>query len=75
MKPSFLKESLKEKLNFEHRILDATADDAIRSIHQIRDIQQIMQLHDYEVHHWKRKSVNRALIQRFKHLTQQQQTH
>ncbi len=64
---------LKEKLDFEFRILNGSADDAIRSIHQVRDVQQIMQLHDYEIHHNKRKSVNRALIQRFKHLAQQQE--
>lgn len=64
---------LREKLNFEHRILDGSADDAIRSIHQVRNVQQIMELHDYEVNHRQRKSVGRALIQRFKHLAQQQQ--
>ena len=42
---------LREKLNFEHRILDGSADDAIRSIHQVRNVQQIMELHDYEVNH------------------------
>ncbi len=73
MKPSIQEESLKEKLRFEHRILDGTADDAIRSIHQVRNVQQLMELHDYEINHRKRKSVDRALIQRFKHLAQQQQ--
>ena len=67
------KETLSQKLNFEFRILSGSANDAIRSIHQIRDLQQLMQLHDYETQHSRRISVNRALIQRFKHLAQQQE--
>ncbi len=69
------KVNLREKLNFEYRILSGSADDAIKSIHQIRDLHQLMQLHSYETHHNHRKSVNRALIQRFKHLAQQQEKH
>lgn len=67
------RENLKDKLSFEHRIMDGSAEDAIRSILQIRNIQLLMQLHNYEINHRKRKSVSRALVHHFNHLTHQQQ--
>ena len=68
-------ENLRDKISFEHRIMDGSADDAIRSILQIRNIQLLMQLHAYEAHHRNRRSVNRALIHHINHRAQKQKKH
>ena len=60
-------------LDFEQRLLDGSADTAILNIHRIRHMEQLFQLHDYEVHHRHRKTVCKALVQRFKYLKQQQE--